>query len=92
MGVGFRHPVISRQVALIAGSIFFACVDLSHTGHTYSAADRQRARAVERIVPGFMPHFVPLSLRMILFLAQTLAFVFSMCFLYVKLRSRVTPR
>ena len=38
-GVGLRHPVISRQVALRAGSIFFACVDLSQTGQAYSAAE-----------------------------------------------------
>ena len=37
--VGRRHPVIRRQLALRAGSTFFACVDLSHTGHAYSAEE-----------------------------------------------------
>ena len=92
VGVGFRQPVISRQAALIAGSSFLACADLSHTGQAYSALDKHKASAVDRIVLGFAPHCVPLSLRNILFLAHTLPFVFSMCFLYVKLLSSVTPR
>ena len=39
VGVGRRHPVIWRQQALRAVSTFFAWVDLSHTGHAYSAAE-----------------------------------------------------
>ena len=33
------HPVIRRQVALRAGSIFFAWADLSHMGQAYSAVE-----------------------------------------------------
>ena len=39
IGVGLRHPVIRRQVALMAGSIFLACADLSQTGQAYSAVE-----------------------------------------------------
>ena len=39
VGVGLRHPVIRRHVALTAGSIFFAWTDLSHTGQAYSAVE-----------------------------------------------------
>ena len=34
---GVRHPVIRWQVALSAGYIFLAWVDLSQAGHAYSA-------------------------------------------------------
>ena len=39
VSVGLRHPVTKRQVALMAGSIFLAWADLSHTGHAYSAVE-----------------------------------------------------
>ena len=39
VGVALRQPVIRRQLALRAGSIFFAWQDLSHTGHAYSAVE-----------------------------------------------------
>ena len=39
VGVGLRHPVTRRQVVLMAGSIFLAWADLSHTGHAYSAVE-----------------------------------------------------
>ena len=29
--VGFRHPVTALQLSFSAGSIVFACVDISHT-------------------------------------------------------------
>ena len=50
VGVGLRHPVMSRHVALMAGSIFLAWVDLSQTGHAYSA---------DRRVSGMALHLVP---------------------------------
>ena len=37
--VGFRHPVIIRQVSFSVVSSFFAWVELSHTGQAYSAAE-----------------------------------------------------
>ena len=90
--VDLRHPVIRRQVALVTGSIFLACVDRSQTGHAYSAVEKQRASAVDRIVCGSAPHFVPVSLLMMLFRAHTLALVFWTCDLKERHRSRVTPR
>ena len=59
VGVGLRHPVMSRHVALMAGSIFLAWVDLSQTGHAYSADEKQRAKAVKRRVSGLALHLVP---------------------------------
>ena len=37
--VGFRLPVISRQVSFRAGFSFFAWAERSYTGHAYSAAE-----------------------------------------------------
>ncbi|KAJ8942739.1 hypothetical protein NQ318_007906 [Aromia moschata] len=37
--VGFRHPVINLHVSFRTGSSLWACVDLSHTGNAYSAAE-----------------------------------------------------
>lgn len=92
VGVGLRHPVMSRHVALMAGSIFLAWVDLSQTGHAYSADEKQRAKAVDRRVSGLALHLVPVSLLTMLFLAQTLALVFATWVLKERQRSRVTPR
>ena len=92
VGVGFRQPVMRRQVEFMTGSSFLACADLSQTGQAYSAVDMHRARAVDRIVLGEAPHCVLLSLRMMLFLVHTFALVFSTCLLKVRLLSRVTPR
>ena len=57
-----------------AGSIFFACVYLSHTGHAYSADEYESARAVDYNV---YPQVVPVSLLRILSFEHTLLFVFS---------------
>ena len=35
--VGLRHPVMGRDASFRAGSSLLTCVDLSHTGHAYSA-------------------------------------------------------
>ena len=78
VGVGLRHPVIRRQVVLSAGSIFLAWVDLSQAGHAYSADMQQSAKAKEdHKVAGLAPHLVPVSLLRMLFLAETLTFLFS---------------
>ena len=37
--VGFRHPVIIQQVSCSVASSFFAWVERSHTGQSYSAAE-----------------------------------------------------
>ena len=37
--VGFRQPVIIRQVSFSVASSFFAWVERSHTGQVYSAAE-----------------------------------------------------
>ena len=90
--VGLRQPVMARQLAFRAGSIFLACGDRSQAGHAYSAAEKQRATAVERSVTGFAPHLMLVSLLRMLLRVQTFDLVFSTCALNVRLLSRVTPR
>ena len=70
-----------RQQSCRAGFSLCACVDLAHTGQAYSAAEYQRARQLGLSVDALHPHFELASLRMMLFLAFTFIFVFSMCVL-----------
>ena len=37
--VGLRHTVMERHASFRAGSSLLTCVDLSHTGHAYSAVE-----------------------------------------------------
>ena len=67
MFIGFRQPVIVRQVSFSVASSFFAW------------AEQHSARADDLSVIGVAPHFAVLSLRMILFLVPTFFFVFSIC-------------
>ena len=70
-----------RQQSFRAGFSLRACVDLAHTGQAYSAAEYQRARQLGLSVDDLNPRFTFTSLRMMLFLAFTFIFVFSMCVL-----------
>ena len=90
--VGFRQPVIIRQVSISVASSLFAWVERSHTGQAFSAADKHSARADDLSVVGVAPHFEFLSLRVMLFLVPTFFLVFSICALYDTVRSSVTPR
>ena len=90
--VGFRQPVIIRQVSFSVMFIFIAWVEHSHTGQAYSAAKQHSARADDLSVVGVDPHFEFLSLRMMLFLVPTFFLVFSVCALYDNLQSSVMPR
>lgn len=38
-GVGFKHPVIPQQLSFRTESSFFAWMNYSHTGYTYSAME-----------------------------------------------------
>ena len=37
--VGLKHPVMERHASFRAGLNLLMCVDLSHTGHAYSAVE-----------------------------------------------------
>ena len=69
--VGFRQPVIIRQVSLSVAFSVFAWVERSHTVQAYYAAEYHNARADDLSVVGVDPHFEFLSLRMMLFLVPT---------------------
>ena len=84
VGVGLRQPVTRQQVALMAGLIFFSV--------NWSLPYCTCILAVNRRVLGVAPQLVPVSLLMMLFLAQTFAFVFSTWASKDRQRSRVTPR
>ena len=59
--------MIALQDEFRAGSILDAWADLLHTGKAYSAAEKQSARAVVRIVLASVPQLVLASfLRMLL--------------------------
>ena len=90
--VGLRHPEMALQAAFRTGSIFEACDDLLQTGDAYSAAEKHRARAVVRIVLASVPQLVFANFLRMLFLAPVFALVLAMWSLYVRHRSRVTPR
>ena len=90
--VGLRHPEMALHVAFRTGSIFEACDDLLQTGDAYSAAEKHRARAVVRIVPATVPQLVFANFLRMLFLAPVFALVLAMWSVYVRHRSRVTPR
>ena len=90
--VGLRHPEIALQAAFRTGSIFEACDDLLQTGDAYSAEEKHRARAVVRIVLASVPQLVFANFLRMLFLAPVFALVLAMWSLYVRHRSRVTPR
>ena len=79
--VGLRHPVIALQDEFRAGSILGAWADLLHTGDAYSAAEKQSARAVVRIVLASVPQLVLASFLRMLLRAPTFAFVLAMWFL-----------
>ena len=70
-----------RQQSCRAGFSLRALVDLAHTGQAYSAAEYKRARQLGLSVDALHPHFEFTSLQMMLFLAFTFIFVFSMCVL-----------
>lgn len=83
MLLGFKQPVIKRQVLFNAGSSFLAWVDPSQTGHACSAEEYHRAEAVCCSSPFGVSQFpgdVVFSL------------VFMICSLKERVRSRVTPR
>ena len=69
-----------RQQSCRVGFSLRACGDLVHTGQAYSAAKYHRARQLGLSVDALHPHFQFASSRMILFVAFTYIFVFSMCF------------
>ena len=79
--VGLRQPVIALQDKFRAGSILDARADLLHTGEAYSAAEKQSARAVVRIVRASVPQLVLASFLRMLSRAPTFAFVSAMWFL-----------
>ena len=58
-------------------SIFEACDDLLQTGDAYSAEEKQRARAVVRIVLASVPQLVFANFSRMVFLAAVFAWVFS---------------
>jgi hypothetical protein len=90
--VGRRQPVMTRQVSLRATSTFDAWVDLSQTGHAYSAAEKQRASADVRSVRGSAPHRELQSFFSKLLRQLTFPFTRATCSLNERVRSRVTPR
>lgn len=92
MLVGFKQPVIERQVLFNAGSSFLAWDDLSQTGHAYSAEEQHRARAVDLNVCAVAPHLELVSFRRMLFRELTFSLVFLTCSLQERVRSSVTPR
>ena len=75
--VGLRHPVMEQHASFRAGSSLLTCVDLSHTGHAYSAVEYQSERDVVVMVAGLAPHFVFDGFLGILFQADVLHF--SLC-------------
>ena len=83
---------MALHAAFRTGSIFDACGDLLQTGDAYSAAEKHRARDVVRIVMASVPQLVFANLLRMLFLAPVFALVLAMWYLYVRHRSRVTPR
>ena len=84
------------ELALAAfrtGSIFEACDDLLQTGDAYSAAEKHRATAVVRIVLASVPQlWVFANFLRMLFLTPVFALVLAMLSLYVRHRSKVTPK
>ena len=88
----FRHPEMALQAAFRTGSIFEACDDLLQTGNTYSAEEKHRTRAVLGIVLASAPQLVFANFLRMLFLTPVFALVLAMWALYVRHRSRVTPR
>ena len=60
--VGFMQPVIQRQLVFSTGSIFLAWAERSKNVQAYSAAEKQRAKAVDLMVVGFAPQHDVLSL------------------------------
>ena len=70
-----------RQQSCRAGFSLRACVDLAQPGQAYSAAEEQKARQLGLSVDALHHHFEFASLRMMLFLAFTFIFVFSICVL-----------
>ena len=90
--VGLRHPEIALQAAFRTGSIFEACDDLLQTGDAYSAEEKHRSTAVVRIVLASVPQLVFANFLRMLYLAPVFALVLAMWSLYVRHRSRVTPR
>ena len=89
---GRRHPEMALQAAFRTVSIFEACDDLLQTGDAYSAAEKHRARAVVWIGQASVPQLVFANFLRMLFLAPVFALVLAMWSLYVRHRSRVTPR
>ena len=53
--------------------------DLAHTGHAYSATEKDKAKAAVLMVLGFAPYLVVTSLDIIAFLDSTLCLVFLIC-------------
>ena len=69
---------MALQAAFRAGSIFEAYDDLLQTGDAYSAEEKQRARAVVRIVLASVPQLVFANLLRKLFLAPIFTWVLVM--------------
>ena len=86
---------MALQAAFKTGSIFEACDDLLQTEDAYcdySAAEKHRARAAVRIVLESVPQLVFANFLRMLFLAPVFSLVLAMWSLYVRHRSKVTPR
>ena len=92
MGVGFRQPVMMRNMSFSDTSRFLVWVLLSHTGAAYSATLNTMARAAVRRVVALAPHVEPVKHRIRMFRAVTFRRRSSMCCLYVSCLSNVTPR
>ena len=73
-----RHPVMERQASFNTGLTLCACVDLSHTGHAYSAVELLSNGAVVLMLTGFAQHFELVSFFRTLYLATVFALTFAM--------------
>ena len=82
---------MALRAAFRTGSIFEACADLLQTG-AHTQQKRNTARAVVRIVLAAVPQLVFAKFFRMLFLVPGFALVLAMWSLYVRHRSRVTPR
>ena len=91
-GVGRRVPVMVCMVTFRITSISFIRELWDHVGEQYSAAEYTRANEAVRSVIALDPQLIPASLMMMLILDLALLANLVMCYRYVRLRCRVTPR
>lgn len=75
--VGFKHPVISRQVSLRAVSSLRTCADLVQIGQAYSTLEKHSTIAELRRTSVLTPPLEVIDFREILFLTDTFLLVFS---------------